>query len=398
MRILVVNMPGELWSSSRAGAVTRVIHQTARRWIELGHEVVVLSQCDDEPLAGVAFVPLAFSLRNSSLLDRLGGRLSLYEGRLRRRPVGASRSFVSAVKAAMREVETPDVIVFHNDLHTAARFTRTFPEALRVTWVHNALTVEGWTEHGRRKVVRSSDLLICVSEYIREHLCSSAPVSKDAMRVALNGVDSATFRPARDHEIVVPEAPLEVITVGRIDPAKGTDLLAAAIKRLQREGTEAHLTVVGDQWWYGNDSAVRSDFTNRVLADLNLVGARWTGHVAHADVARHLAGADVFVDASRVPNPCPLSMLEAMASGLTVISAASGGNPELLQGSGILLEAAPEIDPAALAAALRQLHLARELLAERGSSARVRASALTWNATADEALDAIGSALAKRAS
>ena len=72
-----------------------------------------------------------------------------------------------------------------------------------------------------------------------------------------------------------------------------------------------------------------------------------------ADVADILRASDVFVLSSRVEGN-PLSVMEAMAAGLPVVSTAVGGVPELVQegATGLLV---PSEDAGALAQAMQAL-------------------------------------------
>lgn len=395
MRILVVNMPGELWSGSRGGAVTRVIHNVAHQWLAQGHEVQVVTQCDEEdPLTGIPVVPLDFALRNKSFVRRVRGRLSLYEARLRKRSMAGSRQYVSAVRRAMRSSNRPDVVIFHNSFESAARLRCSLKGVARVLWLHNAVGLDAWTAWGRQRQASEWDEIICVSDYIRNHVLKVAPSAAARANVVLNGVDSAAFAPADDWSArTYQPAALQAITVGRLEYNKGADILVDAVKRLHREGVPVELTVVGDQWWYGNDPRSRGSYVNDLLNGLDQVGARWTGHIPHSQVAGHLRAANVFVDASRVPNPCPLSLLEAMATGCAVVSVDFGGNPQLLKGTGLLLDHSSSSIVEQLAERLRSLAVDRPSVEGWGRRARARSLELGWDKTALEARTVLAGAV-----
>lgn len=68
----------------------------------------------------------------------------------------------------------------------------------------------------------------------------------------------------------------------------------------------------------------------RLAGDLGLRGVQFIGGVAPNEVARHLAGAALFLNSSTVDNQ-PLSILEAFAHGVPVVSTNAGGIPDLIR-------------------------------------------------------------------
>jgi glycosyltransferase involved in cell wall biosynthesis len=75
--------------------------------------------------------------------------------------------------------------------------------------------------------------------------------------------------------------------------------------------------------------------------------------VAPQDIARHYADADIYVQAPAIDN-MPLSVLEAFASGMPVVSTNVGGVPTILS-HGVHGLLAPENDADALAACVVRL-------------------------------------------
>jgi glycosyltransferase involved in cell wall biosynthesis len=96
---------------------------------------------------------------------------------------------------------------------------------------------------------------------------------------------------------------------------------------------------------------------------------------------RVLASADVFVNASVVDNQ-PLSLLEAFASGLPVVTTATGGIAGMLRPgeTGLVV---PLRDPAALAAAVLALLRDEEAALRMARSARLLAEGHSWTAVRD---------------
>jgi glycosyltransferase involved in cell wall biosynthesis len=91
-----------------------------------------------------------------------------------------------------------------------------------------------------------------------------------------------------------------------------------------------------------------------------------------------LNGGDVFLNTTRVDNT-PVSVLEAMACGLCVVSTNVGGIPYLLQhGHDALL--VPSDNAEAMAGAVRRILTEPGLAAQLSANARGTASGCDWSA------------------
>lgn len=228
-------------------------------------------------------------------------------------------------------------------------------------WAAAALVRRPHVWHGREIVVQSRAALrlerflarrfaarvICMSEAI------AAQLDRANVVVVYETVDPAEFRPGlagrfRAGVGIPDDAPL-VGAAGRLDSWKGFDVLLDAFERARRARPEMHLVVAG--------GAVAGK--ERLAADLEaraarLAGVHWLG--PRHDMPELLADLDVLVLPSTEPEPYGLVAVEALASGVPVVVTDAGGPPEILArsspGSG---RAVPPRDPAALAAAVRDL-------------------------------------------
>lgn len=103
----------------------------------------------------------------------------------------------------------------------------------------------------------------------------------------------------------------------------------------------------------------------------------WEGAVAKRDVPNALNSGDIFLNTTNVDNT-PVSVIEAMACGLCVVSTNTGGLPYLLDDEQDSLLVQPD-DSAAMAAAVRRI-LTEPGLAERLSrNARAKAEQYDWS-------------------
>ncbi len=101
------------------------------------------------------------------------------------------------------------------------------------------------------------------------------------------------------------------------------------------------------------------------------------GGVAKREIPKHLEGADLFLNTTDVDNT-PLSVLEAMAGGLCVVSTNVGGVPYLLRDGETALLVPPR-DPVAMAAAVERILVEPALAARLSSQARAAAEERDWS-------------------
>src|SRR6185436_18348190 len=82
----------------------------------------------------------------------------------------------------------------------------------------------------------------CVSEHLRSRLMLLTPPERwPALHLVRTGVDPELFRPNG-----ASPAPGRVLTVARLVPGKGIDVLVEALAELDRRGVAAELDVAGD--------------------------------------------------------------------------------------------------------------------------------------------------------
>lgn len=225
-----------------------------------------------------------------------------------------------------------------------------------------------YTEHGRladdrpfilamrRWLGRSYDAVVAVSDDARDQLLSLGIGRPERTRVIKNGVDLTRFSAVTPHH---PDQPRRIISVGRLSPIKGPDVLLEALAIARSQIGRAELVLVGD----GPMRASLEEQARRLgIADM----VRFAG--ALQDVRSELRAADLFVLPSRSEG-VSLALLEAMATGLPIVATAVGGTPEVTgPGKGGLL--VPPESPAALAEAIVTMLQDRALAVREGHAAR----------------------------
>ena len=194
-----------------------------------------------------------------------------------------------------------------------------------------------------------------------QYLASIFAAHGHATRVIPNIVSLARFR-YRDRSSLRPR----LVSTRNLEPHYRVDVILEAFARLKERLPEATLTVAG----YGSEEARLKQMATR--------GVRFVGRVEPAEMPFLYEFADVFVNASVVDNQ-PVSILEAFAAGLPVVSTPTGDIPALVRHgeTGLLV---PEDDPDALAAAVLTLIQSPLEAVEIARAARNEVRRFTWSA------------------
>jgi len=106
------------------------------------------------------------------------------------------------------------------------------------------------------------------------------------------------------------------------EPLYNLSCVLRAFATIQAQYPAATLTLVGSG---SQDTALRQE-----AAALRIENVTFAGRVAPSEVHRYYANADMYVQAPSIDN-MPLSLLEAFASGLPVVSTDVGGVPSMLR-------------------------------------------------------------------
>jgi D-inositol-3-phosphate glycosyltransferase len=237
-----------------------------------------------------------------------------------------------------------------------------------------------WLEPG---VGRSADRIIATcSDEVFELKAMGIDTGK--VSIAPCGVDlglfSANGAPApkdRTHRI---------LSVGRLVPRKGVDLVIRALPQLAAAGfDDVELLIVGGG---AEPGALHADPEVRRLLDLARelgVAGKVTlrGQVPRGDMPGLFRSADAVV-CTPWYEPFGIVPLEAMACGAPVVAAAVGGLQDTVVDRGTGLHVPPR-DPEAIAGALAVLLGNPDLRAEMGSAGQVRArTRYSWDRVAVE--------------
>lgn len=196
----------------------------------------------------------------------------------------------------------------------------------------------------RETLKREAKLFIAVSQFIRRKLLEQGFPS-DKIVVHYIGVDTEAFQP----DPAVRREPI-VLFVGRLTEKKGCEHLFRAMSRVQATMPEVQLIVVGD----GPLRAELEDLAASLLRRYKFVGMQ-PPRVVRSWMNRALLLCAPSVTASSGDSEgLPITVVEALAMGLPIVSSVHAGIPEaVIHGETGFLAA--ERDSAALASYILQL-------------------------------------------
>ncbi len=223
---------------------------------------------------------------------------------------------------------------------------------------------------------------IAISGSVREHLAQLG-IAGSAIDEVPNGVDHSRFHPDPGSERE-PASPPLVMFVGRHMPNKGPQVFIEALGMLREQGVafRAELLSTGPM-------RERLEGRTRQLGLADHV--RFRGQVP--DVAQEMRRADVIARPS-FSEGMPLSLLEAMATGVCLVVSDVSGNYDLIRDAenGLVV---PPGRADQLAAALKRVINSPELRRSLAAEALADSRAYSWDRCADQTLETLTRAVAE---
>ena len=227
--------------------------------------------------------------------------------------------------------------------------------------------------------IRRSDAVVTFTKEESASLYELFGLTPDRAHAIPMGVDTALFRPQPPAEAraalgIGPDERV-VVSVGRIEPFKGTDVLVRALALLG-ESQDVRLVIVG-----GSEGETGTEWLRETARASGVSGlVDWHAAVPQRELPAYYAAADVCAVPS-LHETFGLVALEAMACGTPVAASDAGGLRELVRHGETGLLCKPG-DDAALAEALDALLSDAAVARRMGEAGVSRAQSFTWDASA----------------
>lgn len=361
MRVAIITAGTLPVPAVRGGAVERLLENLVRaneRYHQM--DLAVISVYDPEAFAQAASYPHTHFLfvresRFVATLDKLIYRLSSHFVHARggmasyRHPF--RRLLLLRYATQMLAKNNFDKVVLENSA-TLFRILKARKNFLKYAGryyfhIHNAVT----GSYGCTTIMQKTKIL-AVSEYIMHSLPEFMQrIPEVDRRVVLNGIDTGHFHYQLIHEekmalqrkLQLNAEDLILLYVGRITPEKGIKELLLAFCKIKIPNLK--LLIVGSSFF---DSDIHSPFEEELkqLADAVRDRVRFTGYIPYGKLTSFYALADVAVLPSTWEEPAGLTMVEAQASGLPLITTDAGGISEYIVRSGaIVLDSKGDLIP-----------------------------------------------------
>ncbi|MBI4527277.1 MAG: glycosyltransferase family 4 protein [Deltaproteobacteria bacterium] len=169
--------------------------------------------------------------------------------------------------------------------------------------------------------LENADPLVTTSQFNRRAILKSwAYVDPSKLKVIYSGVDTEKFVPPAVRKNA--HGPVRLLTVARMHHNKDPLTVIAAAAELKKNGLDF-------TWRWIGDGRVMEQCKEAVKKDRLEDNIQFLGWLSHSQIPQHYRWADIFVLGS-LSEGLPFVLMEAMASGLAVISTAVTGVPELI--------------------------------------------------------------------
>jgi glycosyltransferase involved in cell wall biosynthesis len=359
--------PGDHYSLVTGSATMSVVHElTLRHLMSHGHVRVIVGRGTLHDIPDGECWEAEFPQQRGSAHRLIDVGLGW---------IGLPRKFEwRRYRPALKVIE-PDydgTLLIYNGPGVVGLFKKHLPRAKICLYAVNAL-FRSFSRAEARRVVDQADRVICCSQFIADDLLTHMGRQSTKVKVVHNGVDTKRFfprggEPRRDRP--------KILFIGRATPQKGPDLLLKAAQLIHGKVPPFVVRIVGSRGFAPTSDLNPYERLLRDLAEPIRDSIEFQASISRKLLLEEYHAADVFCAPSNWDDPFPLTVLEAQACGLPVISSRRGGIPEAADGS-ILLFDPPNVQE--LAERLAFFIQSPGERADWGARGRRRAEKLDWD-------------------
>ncbi len=219
-----------------------------------------------------------------------------------------------------------------------------------------------------RKIWHGAGTLIANSQGLRELALKFMPDAK--IGIIPNGIDTVRFCPTKEKRL---EKPIKLLAVCRLISRKRIDLLIEAVVEATKTGVDVKLNIAGE----GNLLSSLRTLAMELEVDDRI---DFLGRIPFEQMSEVYRSNDIFVMSS-AHEGMSNAMLEAMASGLPIITTRCEGVEELIADNGIVIE---QPNAKLIADAIKKLTQNKQDYKAMCEAARKQAAAFAWSSTASQ--------------
>lgn len=256
---------------------------------------------------------------------------------------GSAFRWAEAVSAALRWLDKPSALTLHGG--NLPDMARRHPERIR-------------------RLLDSASIVTSPSAFLAEAM---QPFRSD-IRVIPNPLDTSVFR-GRTRT----RAASRLVWVRAFHQIYNPQMMPRVIAALKHDHPDIQAVMVGPD--KGDGSRQETEALASQLGVLDRMS--FPGGVPAGDVPRWLDRGDIFLNTTRVDNT-PVSVLQALAGGLAVVSTSVGGIPYLLTDRETAL-LVPSDNPTAMASAVHELLSDSSAFAALSERGRAYAARFDWS-------------------
>jgi glycosyltransferase involved in cell wall biosynthesis len=348
----------------------RVNYEIARGAADRGHHVTLLAMAIDDDLTGDRFRWIhlrSHGIPSHSFRSQIAG---FYGSRWLAAHRGAFDIVQGNGSFTISDTDVNTAHFVHGAWLKSPYHTMRVRPGLFGTY-HGALT--RLCAYQEALAFRRSRSIVALSGLVRREL-ESTGVDPEKIHVISNGVDCDAFYPGSEDrgELGLPRDRFLALFAGEMaTPRKNMETILRAL----RSAPDVHLVAVG---------SLHANPYPAMARELG-VADRVTFLGFRSDLPRIMRAVDAFVFPSRY-DTFALVVLEAMASGLPVVTAATVGAAELAAEAGCTVLSDPD-DVAALAVELHELASNLERTKALATASRAVASRYSWKRMTEQYLD-----------
>ncbi|MBL7206674.1 MAG: glycosyltransferase family 4 protein [Candidatus Aenigmarchaeota archaeon] len=218
-----------------------------------------------------------------------------------------------------------------------------------------------------KKIWRNARAVIANSEGLKQlAFCTDA---KQKIGVIPNGIDMMEFKPGKN------TGKLKILCVSRLIRRKGIDYLIKSIPLLEKQLKDFEIVIIGE----GNQEIELKRLSRNLGVEKFI---NFEGYVPHDNLPEIYSKSDVFVLPS-LNEGMSNTVLEAMASGLPIITTDTGGTNELMKDNGVIV---PPKNEQAISEAIVKISN-ESIRKDMGKKSREIVKQFDWGTVAERYID-----------